>query len=258
MKQADLKGNAITCSDKIINAKSDSQYFETPFKHLIIDNFFNDKIADHCFNNFPSLDSEIWDKTNDPEIEVKMRSKFSSEFDFPDGIIDAVRILNSSYMLKAMAEKLDIPKLMPDPYFSGGGLNVTVSGGLLDVHVDGNYHDASGLNRRVNAILYLNPRWEKNWGGEFGIYDNKGEVCLKEVEPLYNRLVIFDTHDYSFHGLPNPLSFPEGEARRSIILYYYTKEPRPTTQITIDAPHSALWKKKNWTDKKGNQTRNFE
>jgi len=137
-------------------------------------------------------------------------------------------------------------------------LNVTVSGGLLDVHVDGNYYDASGLNRRVNAILYLNPRWEKKWGGEFGIYDNKGEVCLKEVEPLYNRLVIFDTHDYSFHGLPNPLSFPKGEARRSIILYYYTKEPRPSTQITIDAPPSALWKKKNWTDKKGNQTRNFE
>ena len=258
MKQSELKENAIFCSKKIIDAKPEFEYFDLPFKHLVLDNFFKSLIVDDCFKNFPSLDSQIWDKTNDPEIEVKMRSKFSSEFDFPDGIIDAVRILNSSYVLKAIAEKLDIPKLMPDPYFSGGGLNVTVSGGLLDVHVDGNYHDASGLNRRVNAILYLNPRWEKNWGWEFGIYDNKGEVCLKEVEPLYNRLVIFDTHDFSFHGLPNPLNFPEGEARRSIILYYYTKEPRPTTQIVIDAPHSALWKKKNWTDKKGNQTRNFE
>jgi hypothetical protein len=60
-------------------------------------------------------------------------------------IVDAVRVLNSSLFLKSVSEIFDIPKLMPDPYFSGGGLNVTVSGGLLDVHVDGNYHDASGL-----------------------------------------------------------------------------------------------------------------
>ena len=258
MKQLELKNHAITCAEKIINAEQNLHYFDEPFKHIVIDNFFDPLIAQNALSNFPPLDSNVWEKTFDPEIEVKMRSQFTSEFDFPDGLIDVIRILNSSFILKAMSEKLDIPKLMPDPYFSGGGLNVTVSGGLLDIHVDGNYHDASGLNRRVNAILYLNPRWEKGWGGEFGIYDEKGEVCKKEVEPIYNRLVIFDTHDFSYHGLPNPLNFPEGEARRSVILYYYTKEARPTSQISIDAPHSALWKKKNWTDKNGNQTRNFQ
>lgn len=258
MDQIELKKNAAHAAKKIIEAGIGLEYFELPFKHIIIDNFFSPKIIDACYNNFPSLNAEIWEKTNDPEIEVKMRSNYNSEFDFPDGVVDVVRILNSSFILKAISEKLDIPKLMPDPYFTGGGLNVTVSGGLLDIHVDGNYHDASGLNRRVNAILYLNPRWENGWGGEFGIYDEKGDVCLKEIEPIFNRLVIFDTHDFSFHGLPNPINFPEGEARRSVILYYYTKEPRPTSQVAIDAPHSALWKKKNWTDKKGNLTRNFQ
>ena len=50
---------------------------------------------------------------------------------------------------------------MPDPYFTGGGLNITERGGLLDVHVDGNYHDASGLNRRLNILIYFNPGWKK-------------------------------------------------------------------------------------------------
>jgi Rps23 Pro-64 3,4-dihydroxylase Tpa1-like proline 4-hydroxylase len=147
---------------------------------------------------------------------------------------------------------------MPDPYFSGGGLNATVSGGLLDVHVDGNYHDASGLNRRLNAILYLNPEWVDGRGGEFGLYDSTGDNLVKKVVPLFNRLVIFDTNDYSFHGLPDPLNFPEGKARKSIILYYYTKEPRPASQIVVDAPHSAPWKKRGGLDKSGNLNGTYE
>jgi hypothetical protein len=53
------------------------------------------------------------------------------------------------------------------------------------------------------------------------------------------------------------LNFPDGHARRSIILYYYTKDKRPRDQVTVDKPHSALWKKKGGLDKRGNKTRDF-
>lgn len=165
--------------------------------------------------------------------------------------------MNSSIFLQAMSSILGIKKIIPDPYFTGGGLNVTKRGGLLDVHVDGNYHDATGLNRRLNALYYINPGWQEDWGGEFGIYDSTGNICLKKVAPLYNRLVIFDSHDKSFHGLPDPVNFPENQPRRSILLYYYTKENRLNEQITVSEPHSALWKKRNFLDKRGNKTREF-
>ena len=257
MNQNDLKNLATEGVAKI--SSDESNFSEVPFKHLYIDNFFSIEFANTLLNSFPELDNgDLWDSFNDPEIEVKMRSKWQSEFDIPDTIVDAVRALNSSLFLKSVSEKFDIPKLMPDPYFSGGGLNVTVNGGLLDVHVDGNYHDASGLNRRINAILYLNPGWQDGWGGEFGLYDETGDKLIKKIAPIHNRLVIFDTNDKSFHGLPDPLNFPEGHARRSIILYYYTKDERPIDQVTVDKPHSALWKKKGGLDKRGNKTRNFE
>ena len=257
MKQNDLK-NLATLS--IYNIKSDESNFnELPFKYLYVDNFFTPKFANALLDSLPELDNrDLWDSSNDPEIEVKMRSKWQSEFDIPDIIVDAVRVLNSSLFLKSVSKKFNIPKLMPDPYFTGGGLNVTVSGGLLDVHVDGNYHDASGLNRRINAILYLNPGWQEGWGGEFGLYDQTGDKLIKKIAPLHNRLVIFDTNDKSFHGLPDPLNFPEGHSRRSIILYYYTKEERPIDQVTVNEPHSALWKKKGGLDKRGKKTRNFK
>lgn len=257
-KQFELKSLAEVVCDKISVTKEGKGYYTFPFKHIIIDDFLPDKLADECLNNFPRQGDDCWEHTNDKDIEVKSRTTWSSEFDIPDGIIDAIRIMNSALFLKTMGAKLDIPKLMPDPYFSGGGLNATSKSGLLDVHVDGNYHDASGLNRRVNALLYLNPGWSESWGGEFGLYDTSGETCIKKVAPIHNRLVVFETHDKSFHGLPDPINFPENEPRRSIILYYYTKAERPKEFVTVDEPHSALWRKRSFLDKRGNLTRKFD
>jgi Rps23 Pro-64 3,4-dihydroxylase Tpa1-like proline 4-hydroxylase len=257
MNQLELKKIAEACSEKIQKAISGSTFFEEPFKHVVIDNFFPNDFAQILLENFPNIDSPVWERTNDTDIEIKLRTMWKSEFDIPDGIVEAVRILNSSLFLNSMSKLFSIEKIMPDPYFSGGGLNVTVSGGLLDVHIDGNYHDASGLNRRLNAIVYLNPNWQDGWGGEFGLYDSTGDNLIKKVEPLFNRLVIFDTNDYSYHGLPDPLNFPKDEVRKSIILYYYTKEARPTSQTAVEEPHSALWKKRGLLDKRGNKTRDF-
>jgi len=256
--QNQLKDMAFQCAEKIQNAKIGIEFFDTPYKHLVIDNFLDPEMAALCLSSFPDLTNECWEHANDADIEIKYRTTWKSEFDIPYGMVDAVRIMNSSHFLRAVSEKFSIPKVKPDPYFTGGGLNATKTGGLLDVHVDGNYHDASGLNRRLNALVYLNPNWQPGWGGGFGIYDENGDVCIKEVAPLFNRLVVFDSHDESFHGLPAPLNFPVGEIRKSIILYYYTKDPRPDSQIAVKEPHSALWKKRDLKDKRGNKTRDYE
>ncbi len=252
-----LKKISEKISKRIINTKLKKNYFEKPYKHLFLDNVLEDRFAENCLKNFPKLDKKNWEKSNIKSIETKFRSKWTSEFDVPKGLIDLVRVLNSSIILKALSKKFSIPKLMPDPYFTGGGLNITEKGGLLDVHVDGNYHDASSLNRRINILFYFNKGWKSHWGGEFGIYSRNGRNVVKKIPPIFNRLVAFDTHDYSFHGLPNPVNFPKKQPRKSLILYYYTKEKRPKHQTKVSKPHSALWVKKNFLDKKGKVVRNY-
>lgn len=253
MNQKELKTIAEDCVVKIIGG----DFSTSPYKHLVVDNFLPDNLAHSCLDSFPALNSSLWEHENDCDIEVKSRTVWGSEFDVPENIIDAVRVLNSAPILKAFSEVFNIPKLIADSYFTGGGLNVTQTGGLLDVHVDGNYHDATGLNRRMNALIYLNPGWEESWGGEFGLYNDDGSELVKKVPPVFNRLVVFDSHDHSYHGLPDPISFPEGCDRKSIILYYYTKEKRPSSQILVDEPHSALWVKRGVKDKRGNLKRKF-
>lgn len=255
--QSNLKEMAISCGEKITEAKNDIEYFDHPFKHIVIDEIFPDELAEICHENFPEPNIYDWEYSNNEDIEIKYRTNWKSEFDIPEGIVDAVRILNSSIVIKALSNRIDIPKLVPDPYFTGGGLNATMPGGLLDVHVDGNYHDATGLNRRLNVLVYLNKGWQSEWGGEFCAYDNKGKHCVKKIAPLFNRLVAFDSHDFSFHGLPDPIAFPSGEFRKSIILYYYTLQPRHKNQIAVNEPHSALWVKRNLTDKHGKKNRDF-
>ena len=255
--QAELKKIAHDCAEKLLNTVQNQSFFEEPFKHLVVDNFLPAQMALSCSKAFPSTNDPSWEITNDQDIEIKYRTDWKSEFDIPEGLIDVIRVLNSAPILKAMGDRMDILKLIPDPYFTGGGLNISKRGGLLDVHVDGNYHDSTGLNRRTNLLIYLNERWEEDWGGEFGLYDREGKNCIKKVAPFFNRCVIFDSHDYSFHGLPDPINFPDTVDRKSIILYYYTQAPRPSSLIATEEPHSALWVKRNLNDKRGNKTRKY-
>ena len=99
-----MKNLATLSVDNIIS--DESNFNELPFKHLYVDNFFSPKFANDLLESFPALDSESWERTNDPEIEVKMRSKWQSEFDIPDKIVDAIRVLNSSLFLKSVSEYL--------------------------------------------------------------------------------------------------------------------------------------------------------
>jgi Rps23 Pro-64 3,4-dihydroxylase Tpa1-like proline 4-hydroxylase len=160
-----LKLIANECASKIQNAVHSDEYFDSPFKHLVLDNFLPTELAEQCLEYFPDIDGGEWEHEDVQDIEVKYRTTWKSEFDIPDGLVNAIRVMNSAPILRAMSYLFSIPKLMPDPYFTGGGLNVTKKGGLLDVHVDGNYHDASGLHRRLNALIYLNKDWIPDWGG---------------------------------------------------------------------------------------------
>ena len=93
----------------------------------------------------------------------------------------------------------------------GRGLNISEKDGKLDTHINGNYNDELGLNRRLNSIIYLAKNW-KNYGGELGIYSKNGSKLIKLIEPKFNRLIIINTNDDSYHGIPNEINFPKNKS----------------------------------------------
>ena len=121
-------------------------------------------------------------------------------------------------------------KLLPDPYFEGGGFHQTKRGGFLKIHADFNKHKETKLDRRLNILVYLNKEWKEEYGGHFELWNRDMTTCVKKVAPEFNTLAMFTTTDFSYHGLPTPLTCPPDRSRKSIALYYYSNG-RPAEEV---------------------------
>ena len=76
--------------------------------------------------------------------------------------------------------------------------------------------------QRLNVIYYCSRDYNESWGGHLFLYD-KLLYNLVKITPLFNRLLIFDTGRYSYHGHPDPLRSPNTARRNSLAAYYYVK-----------------------------------
>jgi 2OG-Fe(II) oxygenase superfamily len=81
----------------------------------------------------------------------------------------------------------------------------------------------------------MNKEWRTEWGGAIEIHSNPRkpfENQIQSYDPLFNRAVMFETNEYSWHGFPK-INLPEDRrhlSRKSISIYLYTKE-RPAEEI---------------------------
>ncbi len=193
-----------------------------PFDHCVIDNFFEDEVAAQLEREFPKFDSDIWYEYLSP-IEIKRACNNWNVF--PPLTYKVISYLNSEPFCRRLGELLNIATLTADPGLNGGGWHIHTTGGKLNTHLDYSVHPKLGRRRKLNIIIYLNSRWQPEWGGQLGFWGQDPEAprpgsLVKSVEPVFNRAVLFDTTQNSWHGLPDPLRCPEGEARQSIAIYY--------------------------------------
>lgn len=49
--QSDLKEMALSCASKITRAKNGVEYFDEPFKHVVLDNFFLTNLQIYAYRN---------------------------------------------------------------------------------------------------------------------------------------------------------------------------------------------------------------
>jgi hypothetical protein len=193
-----------------------------PFPHVVIDDFLPAELAERFLADFPPHEMA--------RVNRMERSEFKKRGYRPDDLGQRVcRSLfynfNARPFLAFLENLTGIEGLLPDPYFDGGGYHEIGPGGLLNVHADFNLHTKLNLRRRLNVLVYLNKGWEPAYGGNLELWDREMTHCVRAVAPLFNRCVVFNTDEDSYHGHPDPLTCPPDRSRKSIALYYYTASP---------------------------------
>lgn len=91
-------------------------------------------------------------------------------------------------------------------------------GGFYRRHVDAFVGEA---NRRVSTVLYLNPDWQPDSGGELVLYQNESQVELLRVPPRQGTLAVFLSEEFPHEVLPTR------QARYSVTGWFRVQEADP-------------------------------
>lgn len=219
--------------DVISDSDALSQHFkiEAPFPHVVVEDFFAREFVERLSAEFPAFEQGN-------HVGDNGQPGGKSTLEKVRGLGPAYRqldqMIQSPAFLKLLSEITGIDGLLYDPWYLGGGTHENQTGMSLDPHVDFNYHPSERWHRRLNLLVYLNPDWNAQWGGCFELFADPHASPRPDVSipPTFNRCVIFETSEGSWHGF-NAIQLPAdqtGRSRRSIALYFYTRD-RPQDEI---------------------------
>jgi Rps23 Pro-64 3,4-dihydroxylase Tpa1-like proline 4-hydroxylase len=208
----------------------------TPFPHVVIDGLLPDQLLADVASEFPRP-SDQW-RHFDDDHQRKYGGGLT-ELELGPATRNVLAEFNSSAFVDFLQLLTGIEEpLIPDPHYRGGGLHQITSGGYLKVHADFNRHPTFGLDRRVNVLVYLNRDWNPQWGGKLELWDASMSRAVRQIEPFFNRTVIFSITDTAFHGHPDPLDCPADRSRRSLAFYYYSNGRPAAERADV---HSTVW-----------------
>lgn len=219
----------------IANADQIASNFEKalPFKHLCIDSFLQESLAVQLIEEFPPYREEETKTEHGGPGRKLVKPQISS---YGHGFRQIAQLFSSSEFLEFLSKITGIPDLIwGGESMYGGGTHDNADGAELDQHVDFNYDDRTGLHRRINALIFLNREWQPEWGGQSELSENPWDPDnhnIKCYDPIWNRLILFETTEQSWHGFPR-IKLPEDKkhlSRRSLAAYFYTKT-RPSHEI---------------------------
>lgn len=201
-----------------------------PFYHHIIDNFLDKETAVKISKEFPDYNSDAWFFYNNP---LENKKTCNNWYYFGSETYKILSYLNSQEFILKIKKITGIKNLYPDIGLHGGGLHIHGTGGKLNIHLDYSIHPKLKLQRKLNLIIYLAENWNTDWGGSLEFWShnsekNKPKEKVVTIDNIFNRAILFDTTQNSWHGFPEPLKCPEHTYRKSLAVYYLTDPPEGT------------------------------
>lgn len=216
-----------------------------PFRHVVIDDFLRPEVAEAMLSEFPTVDdpSKLLNEFGAPNP----KSQISDVRSLSKAFVDVDEYIQSQEFLQAMQTITGISDLRYDPWYYGAGTHENFHGAGLDAHYDFNIHPKTAYHRRLNAIVYLNKDWDPDWKGDIAFHTDPWDLKndqRKSVDPQFNRCVVFETTERSWHSV-TPVDLPPDKrdrSRKSFTIYLYT-ETRPAEETAPE--HGTVYVQSN-------------
>jgi Rps23 Pro-64 3,4-dihydroxylase Tpa1-like proline 4-hydroxylase len=193
-----------------------------PFRHVVIDNILNEDFAMSVSESFPSLSSM---KTKYKGLNEQKAEDSSFEI-FSPAIQQLHNYIGSLEFTEWITDITGFKDICSLNDRLGNGLHQGGNNSFLDIHIDYNIHPVKKMHRKLNLILFFNKEWDEEWGGLLELWDK--EKCFKKILPSFNRLVIFECNEISYHGY-GLINCPEKITRKSYYHYFLQKVPKGLT-----------------------------
>jgi hypothetical protein len=192
-----------------------------PFPNVMLDDFLDQAFARSVVDAFPTFGDASRLGRTFRSINERRKVQVTDAETFAEPVKRLDEALAAPAFLDVLSHAFSIPNLLADDQLVGGGLHQTGPRGRLDVHVDFNLIEERGLHRRLNILVYFNESWSPAWGGQIELWNRDVTECVHSYDPVFNRCLIFETSEISYHGVPE-VRCPDDVVRRSFAAYYYT------------------------------------
>ncbi len=198
------------------SAQADAFRTAEPFPHIVVEDLWSDAELVRAAEEFPPGGDSSWRTYPDPKEWGKACIQ-EPELWGPS-VSQLMAHLQSPVMISSLERLTGLEGLTADAL--GGGMHMTGEGGRLDMHVDFNVHPDGQRLRKLNVLVFMNREWNTEWGGT--LYLGAGDPPARYAKPVFpgwNRMVIFECSDKSWHGHPDPIV--GNHWRKSLACYYY-------------------------------------
>jgi hypothetical protein len=222
-------GLALLRESTIHDVKDRQQHFlaATPFKHVVIEHFFNDAFARQLLDGFPPVGNPATPTTlSDLAPAYRAADDLFASSAFLKWAEDLSGIRHLAYVSETFWSDIS-------PRF-GAGISLDADGRQQLPHVDFKFDSTSEYRRRLGFVVFLNEGWQSEWGGLMQLHPEPGEADrrgMRSYEPVFNRCVIFETREKTRHGF-SKITLPVEQAtvfRRSMCVYLFTLEGHDLT-----------------------------
>tara|TARA_Y100000389_G_scaffold114232_1_gene111426 strand:- start:3226 stop:3996 length:771 start_codon:yes stop_codon:yes gene_type:complete len=198
-----------------------------PYRYVVIDDFLTTETCRKFSESYPDIDNKNWYRFRDTfhgedNVFEKGMMGISNKEQLPSMCLEVINELNSQNFVDILKNITGLEGLTNDTHNEIGqwaGIRAMLPGAYQSIHSDARKHPHLGTEKRITLVGYVNKEWTEKDSGYTEVWNDNMTECIDKVAPKYNRILVFENTEKSYHGVPEVKNY-----RKTFLTSYLLNE----------------------------------